>query len=139
MPLAISFLLIGFFVWLAENIATFLHGWQYPDQARAWSIVHSSKITSWFLLVIISFICVAQLKHVKARLRREPDPVSQADLPESMEPEFAATGSALSITGPGLTAPEQELTPAGTGMPSVISHSVEPALARINQNHGETT
>ncbi|MFD2613630.1 DUF817 domain-containing protein [Paenibacillus gansuensis] len=65
MPLILSFLLIGFFIWLAENISTFLGAWQYPDQAHKWTIVHISKISSWFLLVIVSFIIVAQLKHVK--------------------------------------------------------------------------
>ena len=66
MPLIVSFALIGFFIWLAENIATFFGAWQYPDQQEAWRIVGFGKISSWFLLVIISFIIVAQLKHVKA-------------------------------------------------------------------------
>ncbi len=68
MPLALSFLLIGLFVWFAENISTFLNAWQYPYQADKWCMVHSSKISSWFLLVIISFIVVAQLKHVKEKM-----------------------------------------------------------------------
>jgi uncharacterized membrane protein YoaT (DUF817 family) len=75
MPLVVSFVLIGFFVWLAENIATYLHGWQYPNQTQAWQIVHTSKITSWSLLVIISFIGVAQLKLAKNKIdhrRRAP-------------------------------------------------------------------
>ncbi len=76
MPLAVSFVLIGLFVWFAENISTFLNAWQYPYQTERWCMVHSSKISSWFLLVIISFIVVAQLKHVKARLKNENDPVS---------------------------------------------------------------
>ncbi|MDF2927000.1 MAG: hypothetical protein K0R57_5914 [Paenibacillaceae bacterium] len=66
MPLLLSFLLIGFFIWLAENIATFLGAWQYPDQRLGWSMVHLGKVSSWFLLVIVSFMIVAQLKHVKA-------------------------------------------------------------------------
>ncbi|QHW34886.1 DUF817 domain-containing protein [Paenibacillus rhizovicinus] len=66
MPLSLAFLIVGFFIWLAENIATFFNGWRYPDQDQAWQLVHVSKISSWFLLVIISVIIVAQLKHVKA-------------------------------------------------------------------------
>lgn len=66
MPLTVAFLLVGFFIWLAENIATFLGAWKYPDQHDGWQIVHISKISSWFLLVIISVIIVAQLKYVKA-------------------------------------------------------------------------
>ena len=62
MPIALSFALIGFFVWLAENIATFFGAWVYPNQARQWAIVGPEKISSWVLLVIISFIIVAVLK-----------------------------------------------------------------------------
>jgi uncharacterized membrane protein YoaT (DUF817 family) len=68
MPLVLSYFLIGFFIWIAENIATFLGAWQYPNQSETWEVVHLGKISSWFLLVIISFIIVAQLKHVKERL-----------------------------------------------------------------------
>lgn len=66
MPLTIAFVIVGFFIWLAENIATFFSAWKYPDQHQSWQIVSFSKISSWFLLVIISVIIVAQLKHVKA-------------------------------------------------------------------------
>src|SRR5690606_368741 len=69
MPLILSFLLIGFFIWVAENITTFLGAWQYPNQETAWSLVHIGKISSWFLLVIISVIIVAQLKRVKSSLQ----------------------------------------------------------------------
>lgn len=70
MPLTLSFFLIGFFIWIAENIATFLGAWQYPNQRLAWDIVDPGKISSWFLLVIVSFIIVAQLKHVKEVLKK---------------------------------------------------------------------
>lgn len=66
MPLTLAFLIVGFFIWLAENIATFFNAWKYPDQYENWQLVSFSKISSWFLLVIISVIIVAQLKHVKA-------------------------------------------------------------------------
>lgn len=66
MPLTVAFLLVGFFIWLAENVATYFSAWQYPDQRQAWQPVGLGKISSWFLLVIISVIIVAQLKHVKA-------------------------------------------------------------------------
>lgn len=65
MPLGVSFLLIGFFVWIAENIATFYGAWKYPGQIHAWEVVSFQKITSWFLLVIICFIVVSYLKHFK--------------------------------------------------------------------------
>ena len=68
MPLLLSFLLIGFFLWLAENLSTFFGVWQYPNQLGAWSVVHLGKWSSWSLLVIMTFTIVASLKQVKARV-----------------------------------------------------------------------
>lgn len=66
MPLTVAFVIVGFFIWLAENIATFFNAWKYPDQHQTWKLVSLSKFSSWFLMVIISVIIVAQLKHIKA-------------------------------------------------------------------------
>jgi uncharacterized membrane protein YoaT (DUF817 family) len=71
MPLALSFVLIGFFVWLAENIATFFGAWLYPNQAAGWRVVHTGKIGSWILLASITFVVVADLKHYRARRRSQ--------------------------------------------------------------------
>lgn len=65
MPLLLSFILIGFFIWLAENISTFYGIWKYPNQMGAWSAVHIGKWSSWSLLVIMTFTIVANLKHMK--------------------------------------------------------------------------
>lgn len=65
MPLILGFILTGFFVWIAENIATFYGAWKYPGQIHEWQIVSFHKITSWFLLVIICFIIVSYLKYFK--------------------------------------------------------------------------
>jgi uncharacterized membrane protein YoaT (DUF817 family) len=82
MPLALSFLLIGFFIWVAENIATYFGAWQYPHQKRQWAIVGPTKISSWMLLVIISFIIVAALKEIFPKKQEvfgtEEDPVMEA-------------------------------------------------------------
>lgn len=67
MPLSLSFVLIGFFVWIAENITTFFGAWQYPNQTDTWSLVHLGKVSSWVLLVIVSFLIVATLKQVKGK------------------------------------------------------------------------
>lgn len=67
MPLPLSFLLIGFFLWLAENAATFLGAWKYPDQHLSWHMVHAGKIGSWALLVVMTFVIVADLKDLKSR------------------------------------------------------------------------
>ncbi len=71
MPLNIGFLLTAFFIWIAENISTFYGAWQYPDQVHVWNVVSTNKITSWFLLVIISFILVAYLKHYKKDILKQ--------------------------------------------------------------------
>ena len=68
MPLLLSFVLIGFFIWLAENIGTFFGIWKYPNQLGAWSTVHIGKWSSWSLLVVMTFTIVANLKHIKKRI-----------------------------------------------------------------------
>lgn len=65
MHLNVAFILIAFFIWIAENISTYLGAWKYPDQIHEWTVVSGNKVTSWFLMVIISFIIVAYLKHYK--------------------------------------------------------------------------
>ena len=67
----VSFVLIAFFVWVAENISTFFKAWQYPDQSEGWAVVDLQKITSWSLLVIISFVLIVDLKHLKYAGRDE--------------------------------------------------------------------
>jgi uncharacterized membrane protein YoaT (DUF817 family) len=67
MPLIVAFALTGFFIWVAENIATFLGAWRYPNQEHNWKLVHPGKVNAWLLLFIVSFLIVAQLKRVKAR------------------------------------------------------------------------
>lgn len=62
MPVVFSFLLIGFFIWIGENIATFFGAWKYASQHEGWKMVSIGKISSWFLLVVLSFVVVAQLK-----------------------------------------------------------------------------
>ncbi|WP_232306737.1 DUF817 domain-containing protein [Thermobifida cellulosilytica] len=62
MPLALSFVLIGFFLWVAENLATLLGAWNYPDQTESWTMVSPSKFGSWALLVTVSFVLVVAWK-----------------------------------------------------------------------------
>jgi uncharacterized membrane protein YoaT (DUF817 family) len=68
MPLLLAFLLIGFFIFVAENLSTFLGIWQYPNQMGAWATVHVGKWSSWSLLVIMTFTIIANLKHIKSRI-----------------------------------------------------------------------
>ncbi|MBM7579963.1 uncharacterized membrane protein YoaT (DUF817 family) [Jeotgalibacillus terrae] len=68
-PILMFFLLIGFLIWIGENIATFLGAWQYPNQHGSWELVHLGKISSWLLLMIVSFLIVANLKVVKSKIK----------------------------------------------------------------------
>lgn len=73
MPLLLSFVLIGFFIWLAENIGTIAGIWRYPNQIGAWSMVHLGKWNSWALLVIMTFTIIANLKHIKQSIQVSKD------------------------------------------------------------------
>jgi len=59
MPLAIGFLLVALFIWFAENLGTYAKAWTYPGQESGWKMVSLSKLGSWYLLMIISFVLVA--------------------------------------------------------------------------------
>jgi uncharacterized membrane protein YoaT (DUF817 family) len=69
MPVWLAFVLIGFFVWVAENIGTYYGAWVYPHQAQEWHPVALNKITSWTLMIVVAFVIVAQLKAVKAEIQ----------------------------------------------------------------------
>ena len=81
MPLALSFVLIGFFLWLAENISTVFRAYEYPDQADGWAMVHVGKFGSWALLVVVSFVLVANWKtsHLRDETLRHSSPGALAD------------------------------------------------------------
>src|SRR5262249_38090260 len=68
-PLLLSFALIGLAVWVAENISTYFGAWVYPEQRQGWQVVSAHKISSWVLLVIVSFLIVADLKYVREKRR----------------------------------------------------------------------
>ena len=95
MPLALSFLLIGFFLWLAENAATFLDAWNYPGQVDVWEAVHASKLGAWALLVSMSFVLVATVKAQEGRLYHVP---SEPDV-TSGEPPVIPDGGRRPASG----------------------------------------
>ncbi len=70
MPLVVSFLLIGFFIWVGENMATFLGAWKYATQHEGWKMVSLGKISSWFLLIVLSIVIIAQLKLARERVNK---------------------------------------------------------------------
>lgn len=74
LPLLLVFAGVAVFIYLAENIGTWAGAWAYPDQVGAWQPVSVSKLSSWFLLMIISVVLVAWVypPHVPGSLLR-PD------------------------------------------------------------------
>lgn len=67
MPLLIGLILVSFFIWIAENIATYCKIWLYPHQFNEWEIVPVSKLMAWFLLMFISFTLVSLLHYKELR------------------------------------------------------------------------
>ncbi|MFC4637578.1 DUF817 family protein [Deinococcus hohokamensis] len=67
LPLNLAFALIGLFVFVAENAATFLGAWVYPHQRGGWQPVHLSKWLAWTLLVVVAFLVVSGLRRWEAR------------------------------------------------------------------------
>ena len=69
MPLLLGWFLVAFFIWLAENIATYANVWIYPNQVEGWKMVSLSKLTSWYLLMILSFVLVTLVNNIKIHHR----------------------------------------------------------------------
>ena len=59
MPLIVGWLLVALFIWFAENLATFSNVWIYPTQKLQWQMVSPSKLTAWYLLMMLSFVLVS--------------------------------------------------------------------------------
>ncbi|MGA5098376.1 DUF817 domain-containing protein [Streptomyces lavendulocolor] len=62
MPLAVSFVLIGFFLWVAENAATYVGAWSYPHQLDGWEPVALTKFGAWALLISVTFVLAERMK-----------------------------------------------------------------------------
>ena len=63
-PLA-SNALLAFFVWIAEQIGTFARAWVYPSQAELWVPVSFHMFTSWYMLLVFSFIIIALINGLR--------------------------------------------------------------------------
>ncbi len=68
--------LLALFIWLAEQISTFARVWVYPNQIESWAPVSFHMLTSWYLLLIFSFIIIALLqpKNGKGINTKNPQP-----------------------------------------------------------------
>ncbi|GJE37024.1 DUF817 domain-containing protein [Methylobacterium persicinum] len=73
MPLLVGLGLVTLFIWLAENIGTLTGTWLYPNQMVRWSPVAAAKLSSWFLLMIVSYTLVACAQGI-VRWRHEEMP-----------------------------------------------------------------
>lgn len=69
MSLLLGFVLVTFFLWIAENLGTLTTTWVYPDQADGWRLVGWGKYTSWFLLMQLSFVLIYLLRQLEGRLQ----------------------------------------------------------------------
>jgi uncharacterized membrane protein YoaT (DUF817 family) len=59
MPLLVGLFLVSVFIWIAENFGTLTRTWTYPSQINGWTMVPLGKLSSWFLLMTISYVMVA--------------------------------------------------------------------------------
>jgi len=69
MPLLIGWTLVALFIWFAENIATYANIWIYPNQHGTWQMVPIAKLSSWFLLMLLSFVLVSFINKIKLHRR----------------------------------------------------------------------
>jgi uncharacterized membrane protein YoaT (DUF817 family) len=61
MPLLLGLFLVAVFIWIAENFGTLPRTWIYPSQINGWAMVPLGKLSSWFLLMSISYVLVASV------------------------------------------------------------------------------
>ena len=78
MPLLLGFSLVALFIWFAENIGTVTGTWLYPRQVAHWTMVPPSKLTSWLLLMIVSYTLVAWINGIKAVRSADADVIAPA-------------------------------------------------------------
>ncbi|WP_246590116.1 DUF817 family protein [Marinobacterium ramblicola] len=65
------YFLVALFIWLAENIATYANVWIYPNQVDEWHMVSVAKLSSWFMLMLLSFVLVSLINTVQLRQVRK--------------------------------------------------------------------
>lgn len=84
MPIILGFLLVAFFIWIAENLGTFAGAWIYPTQRQGWHPVHLSKMGSWYLLMMLSFVLVTAVS--RPAVSRDRPVVDEARLSRRRPP-----------------------------------------------------
>jgi uncharacterized membrane protein YoaT (DUF817 family) len=66
MPLLLGLFLVALFIWFAENFGTITKTWLYPNQLNGWVMVPFAKLSSWLLLMTISYVMVAWVNKPQA-------------------------------------------------------------------------
>lgn len=84
MPILFGWFLVALFIWIAENIATYTNIWIYPNQVSEWNMVPFTKLSSWYLLMLLSFVLVSLVNNIRIRSANE-----------SMRPEVVASSRSL--------------------------------------------
>ena len=67
MPLLVGWLLVALFIWIAENVATYANIWIYPNQAGEWHMVPMAKLSSWYMLMLLSFVLITIINNLRIR------------------------------------------------------------------------
>ena len=80
MPLLIACGLTTLFIWFAENLGTYARAWVYPNQMQAWSLVSFSKLSSWFMLLIVSYALVAMVAKPRNMTMQERENIRRQGL-----------------------------------------------------------
>ncbi|RYG86385.1 DUF817 family protein [bacterium] len=76
MPILVALTLIGFFVFLAENVCTALGAWVYPHQAAGWQPVEMGKIVSWILMSTVALLVITLMGGFGREAARRRRPVA---------------------------------------------------------------
>lgn len=71
MPFLLACGLTALFIWVAENLGTLTKTWVYPNQLNGWAMVSFGKLSSWYLLLIISYAMVALVNRPEAMAEGE--------------------------------------------------------------------
>jgi uncharacterized membrane protein YoaT (DUF817 family) len=66
MPLLLGLFFVSVFIWIAENFGTLTRTWLYPSQMNGWAMVPLGKLSSWYLLMMISYMLVAWVNGTQA-------------------------------------------------------------------------
>lgn len=91
MPLLLAAFLCALFIWFAENIGTFAGVWLYPNQRHGWQMVGLGKLSSWFVLIILSYTLVAWINGV-GEVSRRPDEFAD-EVPTSLARDPVLSGT----------------------------------------------